>query len=531
MIISKTTRYLVVPTNERADVTKLRLYDGERLLIDLDAKVDFASPESVMYYDLAPWMGLDITVSHASGKSFGYSEKLPSAYEPTRPRLHFTTQRGWINDPNGLVYYEGEWHLFYQHNPVGRGWGNMHWGHAVSRDLVHWQELDEALYPDSLGDMFSGSAIVDYDNLLGLKENEHDVLLLYYTAAGNGRELSAGQPFTQCMAYSTDGARSFKKYSGNPVVGHIKGSNRDPKVIRDPESGKYVMSLYLDGDEYALLVSDNLVDWRQIQTISLPGDNECPDFYPLRDSDGSVKWVLTGAHDCCLIGSFDPERGFAAESTPYKFGFGAAYAAQTFSIYERGGDGIPRVDLSRRVRLSWNRFTNLPSKYYNCEMSVPCELTLKSGRLSILPAPEFEAALEVVEDVRSLPTLGVVRTLPEVCELTLEISRIEEPIRLRIFGCHVTLDAASGRLNVGGESIPLYVDDGRISLRIVADGRGLEIFNSNGSCFGAFPIERADSNTADSNTADSNTADNQLVIGGEGSLDHMVIAAGKDSVR
>ena len=96
MIISETTRYLVVPTNERTNVTKLRLYDGERLLIDLDAKVDFACPESVMYYDLAPWMGLDITVSHASGKSFGFSEKLPAAYEPTRPRLHFTASRGWI---------------------------------------------------------------------------------------------------------------------------------------------------------------------------------------------------------------------------------------------------------------------------------------------------------------------------------------------------------------------------------------------------------------------------------------------------
>lgn len=515
MIISETTRYLVVPTNERADVTKLRLYDGGRLLCDLDAKVDFACPESVMYYDLAPWMGLDITVSHASGKSFGFSEKLPAAYEPTRPRLHFTASRGWINDPNGLVYYEGAYHLFFQHNPVGRSWGNMHWGHAVSRDLVHWQELGDALYPDELGDMFSGSAIVDYDNLLGLKENEHDVLLLYYTAAGSGREISAGQPFTQCMAYSTDGARSFKKYSGNPVMPHIKGSNRDPKVIRDPESGKYVMSLYLDGDEYALLISDNLVDWKQLQTISLPGDNECPDFYPLRDSDGSVKWALTGAHDCCLIGSFDPEHGFAAESIPYKFGFGAAYAAQTFSVYERD-DGVMRVDMSRRLRLSWNRFTSLPSKYYNCEMSLPCELTLKSGRLSILPAPEFEAAFEVVEDSRGLPTLGVVRELPKVCELTLEISRIEEPIRLRIYGSHVTLDAAAGRLNVGDESMPLYVDDGRISLRIIADGCGLEIFNSNGSCFGTFQIERVDS---------------QLVIGGEGSLDRMVIATEKGDGR
>lgn len=407
----------------------------------------------------------------------------------------------------------------------------MHWGHAVSRDLVHWQELGDALYPDSLGDMFSGSAIVDYDNLLGLKENEHDVLLLYYTAAGNGRELSAGQPFTQCMAYSTDGARSFKKYSSNPVVPHIKGSNRDPKVIRDPESGKYVMALYLDGDEYALLVSDNLASWKQIQTISLPGDNECPDFYPLYDSDGKIKWVLTGAHDCCLIGSFDPEGGFRAETAPYKFGFGAVYAAQTFSIYERGDDGVPRVDLSRRLRLSWNRFTDMPSKYYNCELSVPCELTLKSGRLNILPAPEFEAEFEIVEDVRELPTLGVVRTLPEVAMLTLEISHIEEPIRLRIFGSHVTLDAASGRLNVGDESMPLFVDDGRISLCIIADGCGLEIFNRNGSCFGAFRINRADRLSADSLSADSLSADNQLIIGGEGSLDHMVIAAGKDSLE
>ena len=141
---------------------------------------------------------------------------------------HFTAQKGWINDPNGLILYEGWYHLFYQHNPDDNRWGNMHWGHARSRDLVHWEHLPIALYPEPGYTMYSGSAIEDVRNLTGLKKGGHNPLLLYYTAAG--------EPFEQRVAVSTDGGRTFEKMPGC-VIGHIRGENRDPKIVYDEAAG------------------------------------------------------------------------------------------------------------------------------------------------------------------------------------------------------------------------------------------------------------------------------------------------------
>lgn len=133
---------------------------------------------------------------------------LPDLYrEPYRPQIHFTTKNGWINDPNGLVYLNGAYHLFYQHNPCEPKWNNMHWGHAVSTDLIHWKELDIALFPDRTGDMFSGSAIVDTQDLLGLQKDDVPSVLLYYTTT---------KPFSQYLAYSTDGLKTVQKYSTTP---------------------------------------------------------------------------------------------------------------------------------------------------------------------------------------------------------------------------------------------------------------------------------------------------------------------------
>lgn len=499
MKITEKNRYLVIPTSMDADKTKVYIKNGEGFLLDLDVKLSFEKPDSVFYYDLSPFMGLDIEVENSFGKSFGFSELSPEPiYDEKRPLIHFSAPRGWINDPNGLCLYEGKYHLFYQHNPVGLSWGNMHWGHAVSADLIHWEDKGDVLYPDELGDMFSGSAIVDTDDLLGLKENEHDPLLLFYTANGSGRDISAGKKAVQCLAYSTDGGETFKKWAKNPVIDNIKGWNRDPKVIRDPRSGSYVMALYLDNDEYMLLTSKNLIDWKQLQTIRLTGDNECPDFYPLLDENGELKWVLTGAHDCALIGDFDPENGFSNYGEVQKFGFISPYAAQSFNLGE---------DM-RRVRIAWNRFTGIGSRNFNCAMGIPTEVTLRGGRLRLSPASELDGVFDRHETLTKLPTHGISRELTLPCRIELELSRLEETIIINICGTELKLDAA-GTISIGDQTMPISIFDGKASFELIADKVGIEIFDYSGLSYGAYSMI---------------PQGRMLTIGGEGSLDRITVS-------
>ena len=187
-------------------------------------------PDFWAFLDLTPFAGKKATIQVDSlpRSSHGLdlveqSDEIRGAEnlykEKYRPQFHFTSRRGWNNDSNGLVFYKGEWHLYYQHNPYGVQWGNMHWGHAVSEDLVHWQELPIALYPQQFGDWcFSGSAVVDVNNTAGFKKGGEDAIVAAYTSTGRG----------ECIAYSNDRGRTFAEFRGNPVVRH---EGRDPKVI------------------------------------------------------------------------------------------------------------------------------------------------------------------------------------------------------------------------------------------------------------------------------------------------------------
>jgi fructan beta-fructosidase len=149
----------------------------------------------------------------------------PLYREKYRPQFHFTPKKGWLNDPNGLVFHQGEYHLFFQHNPFDTKWGKMTWGHAISTDLVHWTQMANALEPDRMGAMFSGSAVVDWDNTAGFKKGVEKTLVTVCTAAGGTSPDSKGQPFTQCIAYSTDRGRTWTKYAGNPVVPHTTSAS------------------------------------------------------------------------------------------------------------------------------------------------------------------------------------------------------------------------------------------------------------------------------------------------------------------
>ena len=174
--------------------------------------------------------------------------------ESNRPQVHYTQRRGWNNDPNGLIYYDGEYHLFYQHNPFEREWENMHWGHAVSRDLIHWTELQEALYPDEHGTMFSGSAVIDYKNTSGFGKKGVPPMVAIYTAASSDRQV-------QCIAYSLDKGRTWTKYADNPVIDSKEKWNsqdtRDPKVFWHEPIKKWVMVLN-ERDGHSIYHSDDL---------------------------------------------------------------------------------------------------------------------------------------------------------------------------------------------------------------------------------------------------------------------------------
>lgn len=188
--------------------------------------------------------------------AFAATEAPRLADEAGRPQFHYSPRVGWGNDPNGLVWKDGEWHFFHQHNPFGIDWGNMHWAHAVSRDLVHWEWLGDKLFPDKFGTMYSGSAVVDRENTAGFGK---EALVFLYTAAGH--------PDSQCLAYSTDG-RTLFKFEGNPVIPDTPGW-RDPKVFWHAPTKAWVMILYgLEENRhlFAIFRSNDLKRWTRTST-------------------------------------------------------------------------------------------------------------------------------------------------------------------------------------------------------------------------------------------------------------------------
>lgn len=275
--------YLVFPVNSLAKKKRLCFWIDGKLVYDLLFPLDYVHPAFECPLDIRRFQGktVCITCDQDMPLRLDQREEAACSYDGNyRPYAHFTAKRGWLNDPNGLVLAEGRYHMFFQYNPVDCQWENMHWGHAVSADLVHWEEKEITFFPDENGTIFSGSAIIDRRNVTGLKQNEHDVILVYYTCAGSTSEASKGKPFTQNLAYSTDGGVTFQRYAGNPLIPQLVGGNRDPKVIYYEPDNSYILALYLDNHEYALYKSQNLLDWQMIQRLVLPEDAECPDFFP-----------------------------------------------------------------------------------------------------------------------------------------------------------------------------------------------------------------------------------------------------------
>lgn len=248
-----------------------------------------------------------------------YSPQASSAIETRdseylRPQLHYSPKKQWMNDPNGMFYYNGHYHLFYQHYPDSNVWGPMHWGHASSTDLIHWTHQPIALYPDSLGMIFSGSAVVDFNNTSGLQDGEHPPIVALYTyhdpieeAKGTGAHQSQG------LAYSLDGGWTWNKYAGNPVLPNSgKRDFRDPKVFWFDQGNYWVMTLAI-GDHIEFYQSTDLIHWLEAGQFgkghgSHGGVWECPDLIPFSLADGSIRYVLLVS-----IGSGGPNGGSATQ--------------------------------------------------------------------------------------------------------------------------------------------------------------------------------------------------------------------------
>ncbi|HSV73713.1 MAG TPA: glycoside hydrolase family 32 protein [Chthonomonadales bacterium] len=406
----------------------------------------------------------------------------PLYAETYRPQFHFTAARNWLNDPVGLVFYRGEYHLFFQHNPFGNEWGNMTWGHAVSRDLVRWEQLPNALEPDAMGTMFSGSAVVDRHNTAGFATGRETALVAIYTAAGGTSPESQGVPFTQCIAWSVDRGRTWTKYAGNPVLGHIVGGNRDPKVVWHAPTRRWIMALYLDGEEFALFASPDLKAWTLLHRLTMPGSTECPDFFemPVQGEPGETRWVFTGANGRYFVGRFDGHR-FEPETGPHAGDYGANfYAVQTFS-------DIPPRD-GRRIQIAWMNGGAYPRMPFNQQMSFPCELTLhrtpEGLRLRRWPVREIRTLYGPAIRKRGLrlaPGAPVAIGEGELWDVEAEFEpRGATEVGILVRGEAIRYRPAEAQVACLGRTGPLPLRNGRVRLRALVDRASIEVFGNGG---------------------------------------------------
>lgn len=259
-----------------------------------------------------------------------------------RPRYHFTPEMNWMNDPNGMVFYDGEYHLFYQYNPLGNTWGHMSWGHAVSRDLVHWEHLPLALAEEDGVMIFSGSAVVDWRNTTGFGENEKPPLVAIYTGHRPGRQ-------DQRLAYSNDRGRTWTKFAGNPVLDLKMADFRDPKVFWHEPSARWVMTAALATEQKVhFYASPDLKQWKYVgefgPAAATDGLWECPDLFPLAVDGGATKWVLivnvnpggpAGGSGCqYFVGDFDGRRFTPDPPSPQQAEF--VPAGKVLADFENG---------------------------------------------------------------------------------------------------------------------------------------------------------------------------------------------------
>ncbi len=430
---NKGKKFLLLPVQESAEVSNIKVIGNSKQLKTLNVRL---ANNHIDYYvslnlqEFAGEKGLMLDV-HVNGiyrtdggvaafscwKNMQFADTFDMTnHEQYRPVYHHTPAYGWMNDPNGMFYKDGVWNLYFQHNPYGSQWENMTWGHSTSTDLVHWEYQGDAVEPDALGTVFSGSAVVDKDNTAGFGKG---AIVALYTSAGENQ--------TQSIAYSTDNGKTFSKYEGNPVVTSNVPDFRDPHMFWNEDIKKWNMILAA-GQQMNIYSSDNLKEWKLESSFGLEYGNhggvwECPDLMKLkvRGTD-KEKWMLIcninpggpfgGSATQYFIGDFDGHK-FTCESKPEVtkwMDYGKDhYATVTF-------DNAPE---GRHVALAWMsnwQYANqVPTMQYRAGNSIPRDLGLFEYKgetyCSVIPSKEMTAA-------RSKKASKVIS---DVCEMVVDL--------------------------------------------------------------------------------------------------------------
>lgn len=401
-ITNLSKHYLLIPIYTKAPTRCLSIFsisESESLKIfEFDIPYfDSTDQENYPFHYFAPLpissyesLCLEGNFSERFFSAICLSDTIPLSCAP-HPHIHFTADHGWINDPNGFFYQDGLYHLYFQHNPFDVVWGNMTWGHAVSRDLLHWTQKDNVLFPDETGTMFSGCAILNEKGLLQLPDNTP---LFFYTCGAHTSDWSKDKEFVQNIAWSTDGGNTLIKRK-TPVVEHITADNRDPKVYWHEASNAYIMSLYLENYDYAILRSEDLLHWSVTQTITLDKGWECPDLRPIPTENGSYAWVFWSADGYYWLGDFDGYTFTRKSERQSAYLNPIPYAAQTcFQTPER------------IIQIPWLR-TNNEGALYTGAMGLPRELILAEKNGALILKQKLIRELSAIKEMISSSSNGI----------------------------------------------------------------------------------------------------------------------------
>lgn len=528
------SRYLLLPVQESTDDARINvLVDGnvaETIYVRLaKSKTDYTVP-----FDLTPYKGhdvmLDVVIPQSRGsvreakddacwRGIVLADTFDTANrEKYRPAFHHTPLYGWMNDPNGMFYKDGRWHLYYQYNPYGSKWQNMTWGHSVSDDLVNWEHLPEAIRPNGLGSVFSGSCAVDHDNTAGFG---NDAVIALYTSAGTSQ--------MQSLASSTDGGLTFHIYPSNPVL-TLESEARDPKVFWNDSTKEWNMILAHALDHEMLIFSSpDMKNWALQSSFgkglgAQGGVWECPDLFelPVAGTD-EKKWVLL-----CNI---NPDGPFGGSGTQYFVGDfdGKTFRADTDAAgnvatkwLDYGKDHYATVTWSdapdgRRVALgwmsNWQYAADVPTMQFRSANTLPREMGLfraPDGEVyaSSAPSPELDAlrgTLVVKMKKASVGKKARSFALPSenggICEILMDIEASKaktvniglsnsqgEKVVMQYDPAAATLsfDRTQSGITDFSEGFPAvtvtptHEASGRIALRIFVDRSSMEVFGNNG---------------------------------------------------